>query len=82
MGKEFIITWIALCCDRASDYPSAGNLTSNIGFAFGGIRPGTALSRYAAGTHSLDAPRQPRDGVALANRVRGDHVGLQWLAAI
>jgi hypothetical protein len=74
-------------------YPTASNSTSNTTFAFGGIRPGTPFSRYAkcGPTQSRrrpptrippNAPYEARDGVALANRERGDHVGLERLATI
>jgi hypothetical protein len=36
----------------------------------------------AANTHPLDAPGESRDGIALADRERGDHVGLEGIAAI
>src|SRR5260370_17371948 len=35
-----------------------------------------------ADTHPRDAPCESRDGVALANRKRRDHIGLEWLTAI
>jgi hypothetical protein len=39
-------------------------------------------STTTADAHPLDSPGESRDRVALANRERGDHVGLEWMAAI
>ena len=39
-------------------------------------------STTTADAHPLDSPGESRDRVALANRERGDHVGLERLATI